>query len=156
MENIFLKFIFERESMHAHTRVGEGQRAREKESQAGSTLSSQSLTRGSIPETVRSWLEIMTWAEIKSWTLNWQPPKCVWKTFFIHCWVTEENISINTCQWILRLNTERDFLRVHLLKKKISHLNWFMVYKMPWHLVSHWDKVLQSNFIKNAAQISFP
>ena len=52
----FLLFIyFERE--RACVWVGEGQRERGTESQAGSMLSVQSLTQGSIPWTLRSWFE---------------------------------------------------------------------------------------------------
>ena len=54
--NIFGVFIyFERERKHTRTRGSEGQREGERESQAGSTLSAQSPTQGSISQTMRSW-----------------------------------------------------------------------------------------------------
>ena len=53
--NIKKKFIyFERERPCMSEQVGEGQRERERESQAGSVLSVQSLTWGLIPQTMRS------------------------------------------------------------------------------------------------------
>ena len=56
---------FERERAWAEEEQRE--RGRERESLAGSTLSVQSLTQSSNSQ---NW-EIMTWAEIKSQTLNW-------------------------------------------------------------------------------------
>ena len=52
---IFKIFILrERESAHMCAQMEEGQREREKEPQAGSTLPAQSPMRGSISRTVRS------------------------------------------------------------------------------------------------------
>ena len=63
LKRFFLSlFIYcERESHGGAEREGE------RESQAGSTLSVQSPTWGSSSQNY----EIMTWTEIKSWSLNW-------------------------------------------------------------------------------------
>ena len=59
---MFILFIFERECV---SREG-AERERERESEAGSVLSAQSLIWGWNSQTV----EIMTWDEIKSRMLN--------------------------------------------------------------------------------------
>ena len=53
---MFIYLFWERES----TQAREGLRERKKESQAGSTLSAQSPTQGSISRSVRSWPELQS------------------------------------------------------------------------------------------------
>ena len=60
---VFCLFIFDRER---ERKQGRGRREGGRESQAGSTLSAQSLTEGLKPMNH----EVMTWAKIKSQTLN--------------------------------------------------------------------------------------
>ena len=54
---IYLFCERERESVHAHGPGRSRERGRERESQTGSSLSVQGPTRGSNPQTVRSWPE---------------------------------------------------------------------------------------------------
>ena len=55
--NLFILRERAREREHAHEQGRGREREGERESQAGSTLSAQSQTQGSIPHTVRSWPE---------------------------------------------------------------------------------------------------
>ena len=61
--SLFLKLFLEGESTHACTRAGEGQREREDLKQAPHSGGAQHEARSHAPE-------IMSWAEIKSRTLN--------------------------------------------------------------------------------------
>ena len=63
----FFKCIYLSERERERTWAGEEQRERGR-SQAGSPLSVQNWCRAGTREPNR---EIMTWAEIESWTLNW-------------------------------------------------------------------------------------
>ena len=68
----FLTFIYlfiferERESVWVGRRQRERERERERESQAGSALSAQILSCGSIPQTMRSWPD----PKSRAWMLN--------------------------------------------------------------------------------------
>ena len=66
---VFNIYLFFRDRDRDTAPAGEWQREGDTESQVGSTsqLSAQSLTRGSISQTARSWPE----PKSKSWTLKW-------------------------------------------------------------------------------------
>ena len=70
--NLYL-FIYSWEREKDRTRPGEGQseKGTQNPKQApGSELSAHSLMRGSNPQAMGLWPEIMTWAEVKRFT-NW-------------------------------------------------------------------------------------